>query len=79
MQALLYFIDDEVDDSKGENANNEANDGIEDSVTGFFDFASIADGGHVAYPADNDKNYGDDADEADDNVNNIDNSVGESV
>ena len=61
---------DEVDNSKGKDTNNETDNAIEDGVFGFFDFASITRRGHVGDATDDDNNNTDEAEDADNSVEN---------
>lgn len=65
---VVEDADGPVDDSKGEGADDEADDGVENGIFGFFQLAWVALGGHVVYAADDDKDDGDDAHDGDDGV-----------
>ena len=67
--------DDEVDNGEGKGGDNEADNGVEDSLFGFFDFGGITGGGHVIDAAYYNKDGGDDAKDADDGIDDADDGV----
>ena len=62
--------DNEVDDGGGKYTDDETNTSIKNGIFGFFEFASIAGGGHVEDTTNNNSNDGDNAENKDNTVDN---------
>ena len=77
---MLFAADDandnEVDDSKGEYADNEADNAIENGILSFLNLASVARGGHVGNATDDDYNNGYDTEGSNDTINDAGDAVG---
>ncbi len=62
MQDLILRLventfNDEVDNGEGESTDNEADDGVENSVFGFFDFGSVTRRSHILNATDDNESY----------------------
>ncbi len=64
-------IDDPVNDDKGENHDDETNNGIKNSIFGFLNFGSITSGSHILNTTDNNEDDGNDAGDTDDGVEDV--------
>lgn len=69
--------DDPVNDGKWKGADDEADEGVENSVFSFLDFASVAGGGDVIDATDDDINYANEASDCDDGINDTSDGVDE--
>ena len=56
-----HTVDDEIDNSKGESTDNEANNSIENGVFGFFGLTGITRRSYVLETTDNDEDDGNNA------------------
>ena len=69
------IANDEVNDSKSEDYDDEANDTIENGIFGFLNFASVARGSHIADATDDNNYYGNNAKDAYNRINDADDGV----
>jgi len=68
---LVLVVDDadsEIDNREGESADGKADAGVKNGVFGFFKFASVTCGSHVADATDDDENYRNSTEDANDAV-----------
>ena len=68
-----------VNDGKGQDNDNEANETVENSIFGFFDFAGVTRRNHITNATDDYDDYGYDAKNTDDTVKNINDIISEIV
>lgn len=76
------FIDDadgKVGNGESQDADDEADEGVKDSFAGFFDFASIARGGHIIDATDDNEDDGDNTGDGDNTVKDSLDSAGKLV
>ena len=76
---LGCLINNEINNGKGEDDDDKADNGIEDGVFGFLDFGNVALGGHILDATDDDKQYGQDPGDADNDVDDGNDGVWETV
>ena len=68
---LFGCSDDEICNGKGQYADNQTDAGVEDNVLGLFSFTWVASGGHIADAPINDHDDSNDAEHADDGLNDV--------
>ena len=67
----------EIDDGKGQSTDNKADNSVKDSIFSFLNFTGVTGRSHVINAADNDEDNGDDATDADNNIKDVLNDIGE--